>query len=170
MAALVPTYNLEHLCTITLPNCFKSFTNQSAVGTFKHVETIETALKVHDKMKNPDSKIITEEEEIKTKSKDELISVNRNMSNEMMIIESAVITKRVTRAGSKAQKQMDNTTEISHTNDLFRNRPQKKEDLMIEEKEITYEKKPKIKVGRKESDMTIKRQNAMLLEETDESF
>jgi hypothetical protein len=92
------------------------------------------------------------------------------MSNELMIIESAVITKRITLAGSKAQKQMDDNTQISHTNDLFRNGPQKKADLVIEEKEFTYEKKLKIKVGSKESDVTIKKQNAMLLEETEESF
>jgi len=34
MAAIVPTYDLEQLCTITLPECFKNFTSQSAVRLF----------------------------------------------------------------------------------------------------------------------------------------
>jgi len=57
MAAIVPAYNLEHLCTVTLPKCFQIFTNQSAARTFRHVETIENALKAHHEIKNPDSKL-----------------------------------------------------------------------------------------------------------------
>jgi len=53
---------------------------QSAAGTFRRVEAIETALKANNEIKDSDSKIVTEEEEIKTESKDEcLISVNTNL-------------------------------------------------------------------------------------------
>jgi hypothetical protein len=92
-----------------------------------------------------------------------------------MMIESAATTKKITRAASKAQKQMDYTTGPSHTSEKLliysnlRSRHQNREEMIIEEKEITYEKKSKIKVAGKEFGITPKRQNAMLLEENDDS-
>jgi len=53
---------------------------QSAAGTFRRVEAIETALKANNEIKDSDSEIVAEEEEIKTECKDEwLISINTNL-------------------------------------------------------------------------------------------
>jgi hypothetical protein len=46
IVVLIPDYNLGHIYT---------------PRTFRHVDTIENALKAHDEIKNQDSKIITEE-------------------------------------------------------------------------------------------------------------